>query len=391
MGTLVKGQSSLYIVPETVEGTYVPETLAAHAVEPLQDGLEFSFSREPIERKTLTNTIEAVEPRLGKKTLTGSIPVEFKAHQTAGSEPRGAILYESLLGGKHQITTQVTTGEDHTTTDIFIGDADISKFKVNGIVLIKEAGKFACRPVASIVSTPGSAKIVLAIPLMEAPSDNVVIEKVTTYFHDTDSKSFSATYYAGGEIQEKIWGLKSISASVEGWTVNETPSVNFSVEGLDISKDVAAPTVTPDFTADAQVPVINHACAWLGQVEIDYTEFTLSMENTKADLNSACAPSGKIGTRKTAFNVTSNINPYMEDDNVDRWNDFKNNVNTSLFTYAFNPTEVDGEFKEVVAVWMPNYKITNMPEVDQDGVLLDSIEGQAFRKVGKDTIFLSFI
>lgn len=391
MSTLVKGQSSLYIVPETVEGTYVAETLASHAVEPLQDGLEFSFSREPIERKTLTDTIEAVEPRLGKKTLTGSIPIEFKAHQTPGSEPRGAILYESLLGGKHQITTQVTTGEGHTTTDIFIEDADIAKFKVNGIVKVLHAGNHSCRPVQSIVSTPGSAKITLAIPLMVAPPDNVVIEKVTTYFHDTDSKSFSATYYAGGAIQEKIWGLKSISAAIEGWTVNETPSVNFSVEGLDISKDVEAPTVTPDFTNDAQVPVIIHACAWLGQMEIDYTEFTLSIENTKADLNSACAESGKIGTRKTAFNVTSNINPYMADDNLDRWNDFKNNVNTSLFTYAFNPTDVDGEFKEVVAVWIPNYKITNMPEVDQDGVLLDSIEGQAFRKVGKDTIFLSFI
>lgn len=391
MGTLVKGQSSLYVVPETVEGTFVAETLATQALEPLQDGLEFTFSREPIERKTLTNTIEAVEPRLGKKTLTGSIPVEFKAHQTAGSEPRGAILYESLLGGKHQITTQVTTGEGHTTTVINIEDADIAKFKVNGMVLVKEPGKFEVRPVKEIDSSIGAAKITLAIPLMNIPSDNVVIEKVTTYFHDIDSKSYSVVHFPGGEIREEINGVKSISASLDGWTVNETPSMNFSVEGLDIAKTVAVPTVTPDFTADAQVPVIIHACAWLGQEEIDYTELGLSIENTKADLNSACAESGKIGTRKTAFAVNANINPYMADDNLDRWNSFKNNVNQSLFTYAFNPTSTEGEFNQVVAIWIPNFKITNMPAADQDGVFVENIEGQAFRKVGKDTIFLSFI
>lgn len=392
MGTLTKGLSSLYVVEETVEGTFVAETLASEALEPLQDGLEFTFSREEIERKTLTSTIEAVEPRLGKKTLTGSIPVEFKAGATTGEAPRGQILYESLLGGKRSITTTTTTkASGNTTTFLAIEDADISKFAVGDCVLVKKAGEYGVRPISAKTTTPGSAGITLAIPLMSAPGASVVIDKVTTYYHTSDSKSFSVIHFPGGEIREEINGAKAITASLDGWVVNETPSMNFSVEGLDIAKTVAVPTVTPDFASDAQVPVIIHACAWLGQEEIDYTELGLSIENTKADLNSACAASGKIGTRKTAFNVTANINPYMADDNLDRWAAFKDNDNLSLFTYAFNPTATDGEFNQIVAIWIPNFKITNMPAADQDGVFVENIEGKAFRNLGNDTIFMSFI
>lgn len=391
MSTLVKGQSSLYLVEEVTEGTYVAETLAAQAVEPLQDGLEFSLSREEIERKTLTDTIEAVEPRLGLKTVTGAIPMEFKAAAVAGEAPRGQILFESLMGGKHTLGTAVTTKTGNTTTVLQIEDADIASLKVGSCVLVKKAGEFSVRPILSKVSTPGSASITLAIPLPSLPGDNVVIEKVTTYFHDKASKAFSVTHYLGGEIKETIKGAKAITATLEGWSANETPSFNFSVEGIDMERAVGAPSLSPDFSSDAKVPVIMHACAWIGQEEVDYTELTLAIENTKADLLSACSPSGKIGTRKTAFGVTASINPYMSDANVDRWNKFEQNEITSLFTYAFNPTTTDGEFNQIVAIWMPNVKITNMPTADADGVLQDAIELKAFRSQGNDTIFLSFI
>lgn len=391
MSTLVKGQSSLYLVEETVEGTFVGETNVSEAIEPLQDGLEFQLQREEIERNTLTSTIEAVEPRLGLKTVTGSIPVEFKAAASAGEAPRGQILFESLLGGKRQIASTITTKTGNTTTVLQIEDADIVHLNVGDCILIKKAGEYSVRPIASKVTTTGSASVTLAIPLPAVPGDNVVIEKATTYFHDKDSKSFSVVHYLGGEIKETIWGAKTISGSLEGWTANETPSFNFAVEGIDIDRVIGAPTLTPDFSNDSKVPVIQGACAWIGQEEVDYTELSLSIENTKADLLSACAPSGKIGTRKTAFGVTASINPYMSDANVDRWNKYEQGMATSLFAYAFNPTTVDGEFNQVVAIWVPNAKITNMPAADADGVLQDAIELKAFRSVGNDTIFLGFI
>lgn len=390
METLVKGQSSLFIPREDSEGEFKAETSELEAVEPLQDGLEFSLSREEIERNTLTSTIEKVEPRLGLKTVTGSIPIEFKAGKISGAAPRGAILYESLLGGSRSVATVSTTkafGSSHEF--LALEDADALKYKEGDCVMVKIPGNFQVRPVLSVVTTPGASGLTLAIPLMTI-TGQIEIEKTTTYFHDKATPSFSAVHYLGGEIKEKIWGVKANSATIEGWSANQTPSIVFSVEGLDIEREVAAPTITPDFSLDSKVPVLTHACAWVGSEEVDYTELTLSMENVKADLLSACSPSGKIGTRKTSFSVSASINPYMRTDQLDRWEKFQSGAATSLFTYAFNPT-VKGEFKEVVAIWMPNCKITNMPTADSDGVLMDAIEIKAFRKNGNDTIFLGFI
>lgn len=391
MSTLVKGQSSLYLIDESTEGTFVAETLSSQAIEPNQDGLEFSLKREEIERKTLTNTIEAVEPRLGLKTVTGSIPMELKAGSMPGEAPRGQILYESLLGGKRSISTTTTTkSSGNTLSFLSIEDADISKFHAGDCVMLKLAGHFQVRPIESVDTTLGSAGLNMAIPF-EAVLDSLVIEKVTTYFHESASKSFSAAHYIGGEILESVSGLKSISASVDNWTANQTPAITFSVEGLNVTRSPATPSITPDFSNDAKVPVLQSACAYIGNEEVDYSELGLSIENTKADLPSACSPNGKIGTRKTAFSVSGSINPYMSDANVDRWNKFENGTVTSLFVYAGNPTSVSGEMNQVVAIWIPNIKITNMPSKDQDGVLLDAIEFKAFRKNGNDSLFLSFI
>lgn len=391
MSTLVKGQSSLYLIEESTEGEFVPESSIDEALEPNQDGLEFSLKREEIERKTLTNTIEAVESRLGLKTVTGSIPMEFKAGKTAGEAPRGQILYESLMGGKREITTTTTTkASGNTTSFLAIDDADISKFNVGDCIMLKLGAEFQVRPIASVVTTIGAAGLNMAIPF-NTVAHSQIIEKVTTYFHNGDSKSFSAAHYIGGEILESVSGLKSISASLDNWTANQTPSITFSVEGLNVTRAVGTPSLTPDFSLDSKVPVLQNACAYLGTEEIDYSELGLSIENTKADLPSACSPSGKIGTRKTAFAVSGSINPYMSDANVDRWNKFENGTVTSLFVFAGNPTNTPGEMNQVVAIWIPNLKITNMPSKDQDGVLLDAIEFKAFRKNGNDSLFMSFI
>jgi len=389
--TLVKGQSSIYLVKETTEGVHVNETSASEAIEPLQDGLEFKLARESIERSTLTNTIEAVEPRLGLKTVTGTIPLEFKAGSSAGAEPRGHVLYQSLLGGVKQIEEAVTTkASGNTTSFLAIPDDKISYFGAGDSILLKIAGDFQVRPVASIVTTFGASGLNMAIPF-SSMSQSQVIEKVTTYFHHSDTSSFSASHYIGGEILESVSGLKTVSASLDNWSANKTPNISFSVEGLNVTRAPSIPFLTPNFSNDSKVPVLQNACAWVGQNEIDYSELGLSMENTKADLLSACSPSGKIGTRKTAFSVSGSINPYMSADNVDRWTSFENGTVTSLFVYAYNPTVTAGEFNQIVAIWIPNMKITNMPSADSDGVLLDAIEFKAFRKNGNDSVFLSFI
>lgn len=393
METMVKGESSLYLIEQDDDTTYKAATSGDEAIQPEADSVEFTLTRETIDRNVWTDTIEKVEGRTGKETVEGALSIELKAGKTAGSLPRGSILWKSLMGGVHQLTEEITSLTDHTLTRIYVSEVDLAKFKVGACILVKEAGKFEVRPIKALVSSAPDFYIELAVALDNIPSDGVKIEKVSTFFHDRDSKAFSAEHYIGNNIKEMVTGLKSVSASLESWSAEQVPKMAFTLSGVALDREVGSPAelIKPDFSGDTLPPVLRGACAWLGQQHLSYSEFTLSIENTSAELPDACSKSGKKGSRKTAFNVTASINPYMEDDNVDRFDSFKLEEKTSLFIFASSPTAVDGEFKEVVAFWLPNVKITNMPTGDIEGVLIETLELQAFRSKGNDTIFASFI
>jgi hypothetical protein len=384
---LVKGESSLFLEIESTEGVYSAPSGASAAIEVLEDGLEFNYSRDEIERNTLTSTIESVAPRLGLKQITGSIPVEFKANGTAGEKPREHALYYSLLGGFRQIAAPVTSGTTHTSTVINI--ADTSMFNVGDVVLVKQAGAYEVRPISEITE---DVSITFPFALENgAPSNAVEIEKVTMYFHDSPAPTISATHFLGGKIKEEVSGLRAISASLENWSTANVGTWGFSVEGLNLLRDVEQPAFSPDFTNDALPPVLLNACIWIDGVKVPYNEFSLSIENTKSELLSACSDSGKIGSRFTNLAVTGTFNPYMEDDDTDRFDSFNNNDSISIFGYAYNPTSVAGEKDGIIAFWMPQAKITEIPTGDQDGIITDAISFKAFRGNGNDTIFLGFI
>lgn len=391
METLVKGQSSLYLTEEVTPGTYVAPSVDSDGIEPNQDGIEFTMSREEIERNTLTDTIESVAPRLGTKNVTGAFALEYKAGATAGAEPRGGKLFKALLGSKRSSSAITTKSSGNTASFLAVEDADISSLKKGDIVLVKKPGAFECRPIAAVDETPGAAGILLAFDLGSTPPASVVIEAFTTYLHSSDERSLSATWYPGGEIEEQVSGLNVASASLEGWSANGTPSWSFSLQGLDLQKSVGQPSVAVNFGSDAEVPVMQGALAYLGSEPIDYIELGLSVENTISTLPAANKMTGKLGSRKNRLAVTGSINPYMSATDVSRWDSFNNGDTTSLFAYAYNPTGTAGEFNEVIALWLPNIKITNMPAGDQDGVLTDNIEFRAFRNEGGDSLFLGFI
>lgn len=390
---LIKGKSALFLKEEVTEGVYVAPTSAADAVEVLEDGLEFGTSREVIERNTLSATVESEAPRLGIKTVTGTIPTEMKASSTEGNAPPTDLLWQSLLGGKRQNTAAITARAGvNTSTVILIEDADIADLSVGDVVLVKRAGMYEVRPIASKTSGAGTATITLAIPLMNgAPPSGVVLSKFTTYYPDDNWPTISSSLYNGGEIEDKDYGLRCLTGSVENWSTGQVPNLSFGVEGIESDRTVTATPFVPNFASDALPPVLLDACAYLGQIEIDYNEFSLSIENTKADIPTACQASGKAGTRITQLAISGSINPYMEDDDVVRWDDFEANNSTSLFVFARNPNGVAGEGKEWICIWMPKIKITELATGDQDGVLTDAISFQAFKNAGNDSVFVGFI
>ena len=384
---LIKGNSSVFIKEELTEGTYIAPASATDALEVLADGIGFEYTRDEIERNTLSSTVEVEASRVGLPQVKGTIPTEYKASSTVGSAPRNDVLFKSLLGGKHSLAVQVVSLTGHTTTKIYIDTPDLALFKKGQVVKVLSAGAHAVRPIKAI----GVDHIELAVALDSAPADGVVIEKATTYYHQEGAPTFSATHYLGGKIAEKVAGLRALSMSLDSWETAKTPSLSFSVEGLSLLREVATPAFTPDFSADALPPVLLGACIYVNGVKVPYSKFSLSLENTKSELLSVCSPQGKLGSRFTEFKVTGSINPYMEDDDTDRFNLFNLNEDVSIFGYAYTPTSVTGEFKEAVCFYLPQVKITSMPTADEDQVLTDDIQFKAYRKEGGDTIFLSFI
>lgn len=392
MAFVIKGKTAVFLKEELNEGEYIAP-VAADAVEVLEDGVGFEYTRDEIERNLLSATIEIEASRLGIKQVSGSVPVELKSGKNEGDEPRERVLYKSLLGGYRNTVSPSITKTGNSTTVLKIEDADIVKYKKNDIILIKEAGRYEVRPILSIDDTLGDATITLAIPLSQVPSDNVEIGKSSIYFHKDDAPTFSATQYLGGKIKETVAGCRSISAALEGWEGGSIPTFNFSVEALDLDQQAEALplAITPNFSGEALPPVVLGACVWINQNKVSYNALGLSLENTKAEILSACSESGKIGSRFTQFVTTGEIAPYMDDDNVDRFNAFNLNETISVFGYAYNPTNVSGEFEQVVAFWLPQAKITAIPNGDEDGIMTNNISFKAFKNEGEDTAFIGFI
>jgi len=392
MGFVVKNKSTVFVKEESTEGVYVAPA-AADAIEVLSDGVGFEYSKEEIERNLLSSSIEISASRVGLTSVSGTVPVEFKAGSVEGEYPREKVLLKSLLGGQRQITSTTTTKTGNTVSVLQIEDADISKFNKGDVIVVKKAGAYEARPISEVDTTTGSANITLGVDLSSAPGDNVVISKASTFYHSENAPTFSTTHYVGGKIKEEITGCRSVSASLESWEGGTVSNLSYTVEGLDLVQSVETlpSLIEPNFSGDALPPVILNACVWINGVKVKYNSLSLSFENTKAEILSACSSSGKAGSRFTQFVVTGEIAPYMDDDNVDRFEAFNNNDDISVFGYAYNPATNAGEIEQVVAFYIPQAKITAMPNGDEDGIMTNNISFKSYKKDGGDSIFLSFI
>ena len=147
---------------------------------------------------------------------------------------------------------------------------------------------------------------------------------------------------------------------------------------------------TPAFDTSLP-PVILCAQVFKDSTEIVVNSVTVTMSNTLGFLTSTASKNGKISSRITEFTTGFTINPYMEDDDVDNFDLFSNNTPFSLFGSAHNPGAAQNEHLENVAYYMPNCRIPEITSGDEDGILTDTITGSAFKNLGNDTVFISFI
>ncbi len=382
MADMVKNNTKVAIKVETVEGTYAPPTVGADFVSPLSDGLEFTPTKELLERNILNASIGKSTPRTGTKDVTGSIPVEAKASGVEGQEPEYGLLVEAALGDKRSVTTTTadnTDGAVHSTTVVGLADADANKYNIGDIVHVKVAGDHHISPVTAVNNTAGSVSITLLVAADNAFVNGDVISAVTTYLPaNSGHKTFSMTKYMEDARREYATGCRITNMALNNFVTGQLPDFSFAFQGLNWESDLSALAITPVLD-NAFPPTILGACVYQDGVQLAVNELGWSIENVIGSKTSTCSPNGKIASRITGRTVTGNMNPYKQDNDLGNFNKFKNNTLFSIFGFMAIPTGVAGEKQDIVAFYMPNCLTTEWSEADQDGLLQETIAFSANR------------
>lgn len=388
MSDVVKKNQAWAVVIEDTEGVYKAPTAGSDFVQTLTEGSEMSRSKQLLERNVFTDSIGQTAPRTGMFEVSGALAVEAKSAQVEGEEPQCDALMRSALGARRQLAAPVTTGAGNTSSVLNITDANLS-FAVGDIVLVKEADNFHVSPVSAV----SSSSITLLIPASGAFSDAVVVAKHTTYVcADSGHPSLSVSRYLEGAILQAGIGCKVSSLALENFSTGAIPTFKMGFEGLTFDSSLTAIPATPAYDSNLP-PIMLAGKVYMDGSEIDVNELSFSLENTLGFKTSIAAENGKVSSRATERTITGSFNPYMRDDSLANFNKFKNNTPFSIFAYAKLPTETDGEFGGIVAVYMPNCLITELSESDNDGLMQDNITFSANRGVAGDKpeIYITFI
>ena len=397
MADAVKDNTVYAVEVESTEGTYVAPTADTSYVQTLSDGAEINFAQETLERDINIGSIGKAKPRTGTKTSSGSMPVELRAGETEGQAPEFDGLIRSAMGLRRQVTATTIDNTDsagtHTTTRIYLADADGSKYQVGDTVTIKSAGSYHTSPVTAVSSAAGDSYIDLLVADDVAPSNGDEIAALTTYVTaNSGHPSLSISKYIEQARLERVSGARVTSMALENFTTGQLASLNFGFESLEYKCELTAQPHTPAFQ-DQQPPIMLGACVYMDGVQIAVNEFNFSLENTLGFKTSTCSKNGRISSRPTERTISGSFTPYKQDDDISICTKFECNESFSLFATANLPNcPDDGQYAGTVSFYIPNASITEVAEGDQDGLLQQEVSFSASRgdKGTDEELFITF-
>jgi len=385
MSTIIKNNTTVFVIAEATEGTYDPASLGSEAIAPLGDGFEIIPSKESLERTIMTGSIGVAAPRNGMKTGSATIPVEMRASTTEGAIPEYNLLAKGALGNSRAAVTKTsddTEGGTYSDTVICFLAADISAYTVGDILHIKRAGAHHVSPITAI----GTNEVTL---LVADPAgafvDGLVVSAVTTYYPaNSGHQSMTVEAWGEGVRKEYLSGAKVTSMALNNYTTGQLADLSFGLEGAGFDQSIGTLGVTPTYSA-ALPPIVLNACLYVDGVQMDVNDVSLSLENTLGWITSTCSANGRISSRVATRNISGSFTPYKDGTSVANFDRFDANTSFSLFTYAYNPTGTAGEFNQIVAFYLPQVLISEYGSADKDGIVQESLSFKAHRGNAGDT------
>lgn len=394
----VRDTTIIGVMEEVTEGTFLAPAAATDYVQPEEDGFEMTPSRELLERNILNSSIGSATPKLGMKSVAAGLTVEMRASGVEGGDTDFGKLLKAAMGATRSISTTTTTkSSGNTATVLQIEDADISKFNVGDIVLMKQSGAYHVAAITAKSTGGGTASITVIPPHPSGDhTDSVVISKTTMFLtSSTGHPSLSLAYYWSNTWRQAAAGCRPKSMSIDNFTVGQLAKFVFALEGLSYSEADGAAPHTPTFDVGTP-PVILSACLFKDGVDVPINTFGLQLENTLGFQTSTCSPNGKVGSRITERVITGTLNPYMDDASSPFFDLFDALTEFSIFIRAYIPSSVSGEvvLGSVVGIWLPKCIVTEYKKGDLEGLITDEVSFRAVRGASGDAneeMYIGFI
>jgi len=376
---LIRQNSIIAVEEEVTEGTYVAPSSVNSYIRPKQDGFEMTPAREIIDRELLNASPGMETPRMGMKSVTAALPVEFRASGVEGGNVDHGPLIKSALGAyRTGITKSVVAGSTSTVLQFGVGDA--TNYNIGDIVVVKRATMHEARPVTAVDTGLDTVTLAFALANGAPPAATAISAFSTFYTANGGNPSLSLSYYWANEIRQAAIGARVNSMSLENFQTGLVASLNFGFEGLNYSEINGVAPHTPTYDSGIP-PIILSACVYRNGVALDVNAFGLSLSNTLGFLKSSCDANGRFKGRVTKREITGTINPYKDDTSVAFFTDWNAGTEFSLFAVAYNPSSTTGEFTmgSVTGILLPQCFTTEYTVGDLDGILTDDMSFRATR------------
>lgn len=386
---IIRDTSVFGIEAEVTEGTYVAPSGATSYFQPEEDGFEFTPARELLERNVINQSVGASTPKLGMKNANGALTTELRASGTEGADVDFGLLIKSALGATRSISTTTTTKNSGNTGSVLqIEDADISKFTVGDIVIVKESGGHHPCVITAKSSGAGTATITVSPSKASGSfSNSVVVSKSTMYYTaNSGHPSLSLSYYWGNQIRQAAAGAKVKSMAIENFQTGQLARIAFAWEALSYTEIDGAAPHTPTYDTGTP-PVILSASIFKDGTEFHINTFGLSLENTLGYMTRTSSENGRVASRVVERKITGTINPYTDDTSTDWYTLFNAGTEFALFIRAYIPSSTSGEITmgSLVGIYLPKCMVTEYKKGDLEGLVTDEVAFQAVRGAVGDT------
>jgi len=222
----------------------------------------------------------------------------------------------------------------------------------------------------------------------------VATAAITCVYQDADGK-FTIT--SDGATFELEWATGTNTATSIGATL-----------GFDVgSDDTGALTYTSDTAVDLsspQNPIFDNASpmsaknqeVMVGDADdyacFDASSISFSLSNTKSDILSICAASGKSGSIINSRSVTVDVSALLNKYDADKFKRFREGANTK-FQYSFgNKSGGNWVPGQCGCIFIPTATITSFELADQDGLVAVNMTLQGYvNDSGESEVAISFV